>query len=294
MRDVLDIVMRIRLRAEEGSKSDRRLAAIILADVDFASKASIAELAGRANVSEPTVTRFCRSLGCEGIRDFKFHLAQALAVGGIYLNNADAPERDAQEIRIVASIADAAIAAIESVRASIDMAGVMRTAASIAGADQVLIVGSGGTSSMMAVELQNRIFRLGVRAVAHTDGQLQRMAASVAQPRTVLVAFSTSGFARSTIDATAIARQYGATTVAITAPDSPLARAAEFVVGFNAGFESNLYKPHPSRYALLAIVDMIATATAETIGPKVLEGLRRIKQSLATFKVNDPRLPLGD
>ncbi|MBB5752232.1 MurR/RpiR family transcriptional regulator [Prosthecomicrobium pneumaticum] len=293
MRDILDIVMRIRLRAEEGSKSDRRLAALILADVDFASKASIAELATRAGVSEPTVTRFCRTLGCEGIRDFKFHLAQALAVGGIYLN-ADAPDRDARESRIATAVAASAIAAIERIRDSLDMSGVMGVAAAIARAEQVVIVGSGGTSSMMAVEMQNRLFRLGVRAAAYTDGQLQRMAASVARPETVLIAFSTSGFARSAIDATVIARQYGATTIAITAADSPLAAAAEFVVGFAAADDPNIYKPHSSRYALLAIVDMIATATAETIGPKVLEGLRRLKQSLATFKVNNPRLPLGD
>ena len=47
-------------------------------------------------------------------------------------------------------------------------------------------------------------------------------------------------------------------------------------------------------YALLAIVDMIATATAESRDSKVLESLRRIKQSLNILKVDDPRLPLGD
>ncbi|RWF72929.1 MAG: MurR/RpiR family transcriptional regulator, partial [Mesorhizobium sp.] len=58
--------------------------------------------------------------------------------------------------------------------------------------------------------------------------------------------------------------------------------------------DGNIYKPTSSRYALLAILDMIATTVAESRGPKVLENLRRIKQSVNTLKVDDPKLPLGD
>ncbi len=56
-------------------------------------------------------------------------------------------------------------------------------------------------------------------------------------------------------------------------------------------------KPRGARLPQIAgkrIVDMIATTVAETRGPKVLENLRRIKQSVNTLKVDDPRLPLGD
>ena len=89
-------------------------------------------------------------------------------------------------------------------------------------------------------------------------------------------------------------RQYGARTVAVTAPGSALAKAAEIVIPFQHLEDSNIYKPTSSRYALLAIVDMLATATAESRDVKVLESLRRIKQSINMLKVDDPRLPLGD
>ena len=67
----IDIVARLRETAATGSRSDRRIAAEILADPDFAPHVAIARLAARAEVSEPTVTRFCRSLGCAGSREFK-------------------------------------------------------------------------------------------------------------------------------------------------------------------------------------------------------------------------------
>ena len=110
----------------------------------------------------------------------------------------------------------------------------------------------------------------------------------------MVIAFSVSGFARSIIDAVEVAQQYGASTVAVTAPESRLANLAHTVIQYQPLEDGNLYKPTSSRFAVLAIVDMIATIVAETRGPKVLEGLRRIKQSVNMYKVEDPRLPLGD
>lgn len=293
MRSPADIITRLQLMSQDGTKSDRRLAGLVLSDLDFASKAAISEIAARVGVSEPTVTRFCRNLGCEGLRDFKFYLAQAIAIGGQYLS----PEplsRDAREQRIASAITEAAIAAIKRASENLDMTTLMDVAARIAGSGNVLCIGSGGISSMMATEMQNRLFRLGLSALAQTDGQLQRMYAAVATPETTLLAFSVSGYARSVIEAVEVAQQYGAATVAITAPDSALAKVADTVILLQPVEDGNIYKPTSSRYALLAIVDMIATTVAESRGPKVLENLRRIKQSVNTLKVDDPKLPLGD
>jgi len=293
MKTPADIITRLQLMSQDGTKSDRRLAGLVLSDLDFASKAAISEIAARVGVSEPTVTRFCRNLGCEGLRDFKFYLAQAIAIGGQYLS----PEplsRDAREQRIASAITEAAISAIQRASENLDMTTLVAVAERLATSGNVLCIGSGGISSMMATEMQNRLFRLGLPVLAQIDGQLQRMYAAVATPETTLVAFSVSGYARSVIEAVQVAQQYGATTVAVTAPDSTLAKVADTVIHLQPLEDGNIYKPTSSRYALLAIVDMIVTSVAETRGPKVLENLRRIKQSVNTLKVDDPKLPLGD
>src|SRR5439155_5142743 len=253
MKTPADIITRLQLMSQDGTKSDRRLAGLVLSDLDFASKAAISEIAARVGVSEPTVTRFCRNLGCEGLRDFKFHLAQAIAIGGQYLS----PEplsRDAREQRIASAITEAAIAAIQRASENLDMTRLMDVAARIASSGNVLCIGSGGISSMMATEMQNRLFRLGLSALAQIDGQLQRMYAAVATPETTLVAFSVSGYARSVIEAVEVAQQYGAATVAVTAPDSALAKVADTVIFLQPFEDGNIYKPTSSRYALLAIV----------------------------------------
>ncbi|MER8999366.1 MurR/RpiR family transcriptional regulator [Mesorhizobium australicum] len=293
MKTPADIITRLQLMSQDGTKSDRRLANLVLSDLDFASKAAISDIAARVSVSEPTVTRFCRNLGCEGLRDFKFYLAQAIAIGGQDLS----PEplsRDAREQRIASAITEAAVSAIQRASENLDMTTLVDVAARLAASGNVLCIGSGGISSMMATEMQNRLFRLGLSVLAQIDGQLQRMYAAVATPDTTVVAFSVSGYARSVIEAVQVAQQYGAATVAVTAPDSALAKVADTVIQLQPFEDGNIYKPTSSRYALLAIVDMIVTSVAETRGPKVLENLRRIKQSVNTLKVDDPRLPLGD
>lgn len=291
----VDIIARLQKRQELGREAERRLIEVILADLQFAANASIAQIAERANVSEPTFTRLARALGFPGTREMRFHLAQALAIGGAYLRKTDG-EADAPSplSEVVTKVSMGAHAALDLMCAGLGEVDIAAVVTPIVEAEQVLIYGTGGSSSMGAVELQNRLFRLGLQAVAYTDPQLQRMSASVLGRGALVIAFSISGQARSVIDAVLIARQYGATTISVTIPDTPLAAATDTVLPLTFREDGDLYKPTSTRYALLAAVDIIAMGTAKAIGPGVLEQLRRVRQSLASQNIRDPNLPIGD
>jgi len=290
----IDIIARLKARLGHGHGAETRLIEAILADLHFATHATTTQLARRAEVSEPTVTRLGRALGFKNTREMKVHLAQALAIGGAYLRPAPpstVPESASQIISTVCSRAHASLDLISVALANVDVAALGRL---LAQAERILIYGTGGSSSMAANELHNRLFRLGLNSCAYIDPQLQRMSASVAGPGSVVVAFSISGRIRSVNDALKIGKQYGAHTIAVTVQDSPLAMAADTLVPFHFQEDDNLYKPSSSRYALLAVLDILAMATAETVGPPVLERLRRVRQSLATSEITDPLYPIGD
>ena len=59
--------------------AERRIADVILANPGEAIQLSMACIADRASVSEPSIVRFCRLTGCSGYREFKIKLAQELA-----------------------------------------------------------------------------------------------------------------------------------------------------------------------------------------------------------------------
>ncbi|WMS43944.1 MurR/RpiR family transcriptional regulator [Acuticoccus sp. MNP-M23] len=289
----IDMVARLRSLAAGGSPAEKRLAAIVLDSAETASAAPIRALAQWADVSEPTVTRFCRALDCEGLRDFKLRLAQIVAIGGFSMFPGPI-HRSPYDESIITSVRDGAIGAIQRTAATLDMTLIAKAAEAIAGARQVVAFGSGGVSSMGAVELENRLFRFAIPVTAHTDGQMQRMVAAVAGPGTVAVSLSSSGSAPSVVEATQIARDYGATTIAITEPGSALAGRAEIVLGFKVPGDGVVIKPSASRYALLTVVDVLATSVAEAVGPSALEGLRRIRKSLAALGMSNSDRPIGD
>ncbi|MDB5621838.1 MAG: hypothetical protein JWR39_401 [Devosia sp.] len=291
----IDIIARLKARLEEGNRAEVRLIEVILGEMHFATTAPIAEIARRAGVSEPTVTRLARSLGFASTREMKVHMAQALALGGAYLRAAETAEGSHTSHQVVATICSRAHAALDLISVALANCDITGLGEMIAGAKRIIIYGTGGNSSMAAVELQNRLFRLGLNSTAYADPQLQSMSASVSDKQTVVIAFSTSGRVRSVLDAVAVARQYGATCIAITKPGTPLAGATQHLVPFV--FEEDqtlLYKPSSSRYAMLAVVDILAMAAAEAAGPRVLELLRRVRQSLTTIEAGEPMQPIGD
>ena len=292
----VDIIGRLKARLEEGHRAEVQLIEVILGDLHFATTAAIAEIAKRAGVSEPTVTRLARSLGFTSTREMKVHLAQALALGGAYLRaNETSVEGQHTSNQVVATICGRAHAALDLISVALAQTDITTLGKLIAGANRIIIYGTGGNSSMAAVELQNRLFRLGLNATSYADPQLQSMSASISDKKTIIVAFSTSGRVRSILDAVAVGRQYGATCIAVTRPGSPLAASVQNVVPFVYEEDQTLlYKPTASRYAMLAVVDILAMAAAEAVGPSVLELLRRVRQSLTTLEVGGPMQPIGD
>ncbi|PZX13669.1 RpiR family transcriptional regulator [Palleronia aestuarii] len=291
----VDIVGRLHERRDRGGEAERRLIDIILADPYSAANAPIAEIARNAEVSEPTITRLARAMGFSGTRELRFHLTQALAIGGAYLR---APAASASEetgpAASIAAVISGAHAALDLFALGLLPEELDRIATALGKARRILVCGTGGGSSMAAVELQNRLFRLGLQVTTQTDPQLQRMSASVLGEDDAVIGFSISGQARSVSDALKIAGQYGATTVAVTRPDTPLAQVAQNSLRLTFQEGTDLFRPSAARFALLAAVDAIAMQTANAIGPPAIERLRRVRQSLATQDIRDPHLPIGD
>ncbi len=166
---MLDLVGLLRLEKETFSRSERRLIDVVLADVDVALNSSIVELAALADVSPPTVTRFCRRLGCESFAAFKVRLAQSRFLGQRYFAAAGSDRKRCPTSPAASSTACSRRSTNSS--SSIDVDAVERAAARIVKASYVLTFGSGGASSMIALELENRLFRLGLKVAASVDHQ---------------------------------------------------------------------------------------------------------------------------
>eukprot|EP01036_Dinobryon_divergens_P056242 gene56242-75099_t len=164
----LDLVGVLRAEREGLTLSQKLLSDMVLADVGAVLRMSIVDLANQAEVSPPTVTRFCRRLGCDSYAEFKLRLAQSNFVGQRY----NLPQRGPDTIDDIAHVvADGIHGAVNDVVRHLDAGAMERAAEAIAAADYVVAFGSGGSSSMIASETEARLFRLGIKVSCSIDHQ---------------------------------------------------------------------------------------------------------------------------
>ncbi len=283
----IDILSRITGDFAGLRDAEKKVAELIFADIDFVAEANISAIAARADVSDASVTRFARAVGCHNVRDLKLRLNRALAAGRRFIQDAG----EADGLSAVYDIAAQTLAVNRELMEQADIGGAVSL---LDGARQILVFGAGGGSTMLAQELQFRLVRLGYAISAYPQTLLPRMVASTLEPTDVVVTLSVSGYTPEIVESAQIARQYGAKVVAITAGGSPLAEAADVMLPVVARETDFIYHPSSSRYAMLAAIDVLALELALRHQDRSRDKLRRLKITLDAHRGGDNRQPLGD
>ncbi len=121
-----------------------------------------------------------------------------------------------------------------------------------------------------------------------------RMTASTLKPNDLVIAISATGRSREVIEAVELAKHYRARTICITAPDTDLARTCDVALTVDVPEYPDTMKPTASRYAFLAIIDLISVAAGYRLDLSALETLRRIKYTVLTHRKGKEFEPLGD
>ena len=282
----IDIVSRMQRVMRSLSPAERAVANIVSADFEAATRMTIAELAQRADVSQPTVTRFCRSVGCASFSEFKISLATTLTVAAAYLKSDRVFDDDIGHL--AQSIMLRAAGAVRQCLDQLDT-GVLELAIDrMAASRRIDLYGQGGGSASLVEDMKLRLFRLGIPVSAYVDGHQQRMSAATLQPGDAAFAISNSGRSKAVVEAIEIARSFGAVTVALTRPGTPLAHAAEIVIPMVIEEGPNVLVPTPSRYAHLAVIDTLAAGIAMRMGGPARESLRRVRYTLARIGIAIP------
>ncbi|MDO6461535.1 MurR/RpiR family transcriptional regulator [Granulosicoccaceae sp. 1_MG-2023] len=253
--------MLIRMQAglEQLSKAEREVAEWALANPQKTVSSTIAQLSAATGVSEPTIIRYCRSLGFSGFREFKLNLAQALAGESAQLCRDISADDSADDL--IHKITGGAINSLQLVRNQLDRAAAQQAIDLLHGAQKIEFYGQGG-SGVVATDAAQKFFRFGVPCNVYTDPYLHGVAASLLDNRAVVVAISFSGRSTDIINSCRIAAKQGAPVIAITATGSPLAAIADVVLGIDIGEESDHYAPIKSRMAQLVVLDILSVGMA--------------------------------
>ena len=285
---------RIRASIPALPPAEQRVARLLMADPRGFATLPVTQLAERSQVSKPTVVRFCRSIGYDGLADFKLKLAGSVNEGVPFVHRAVADDDKAGDV--VVKVTDNAVAALLRYRNAAASQSVERAIAALAESGRNAAKGRRvefygvGNSGIVAQDAQHKFFRLGVRAQAVSDGHVQVMSATMLRPGDCAVIISNSGRSKDLMDVADIARKKGAHIILITASGSPLALGCKhpaqhggknILLAADHPENADRYSPMVSRLLHLLIVDILATGVALRLGAAQLRPLlQEMKKNL--------------
>jgi len=259
------------------SPSEQRVGAWIISNMVKATDAAIQEVADAAGVSQPTVVRFCRSMGTTGFRDLRKHLIAALQRPDSYSHHDVDGGDDSNDAAI--KVVESSIRALVGLRPFVHAMPFDAAVKAMLAARQFVFLGL-GASGHVVEDARHKFFRLGIPCSSITNVPTIRQQSAIAQPDDVYVAVSYTGRWLELVDSMLQARERGATVIAFTDPQSPLADVASLVFGNHPSEDTSVFTPMTSRLMHLTLLDALQVALALDLGASAEENLRQTKLAL--------------
>lgn len=262
-------------------KSESKVADYILQHSGDVIGMRIMDLAAEAEVSEPTVIRFCRAVGFDGFKSFKLQLAQALGSGSVFTQFA---VDDNDTIADLSNkVFDSTIGSLLTVRDELDPRALERAINVITRAGRVEFYGFGASGSV-AADAQHKFFRLQLSTAAYTDPHIQHMSAISLGKKDVVVAISQSGQTKALLQSVKLAREAGATVIGLAPQNTPLSRLSSISIFVNMEEDNQAFTPVSSRIAHLLVIDVLAMGVARYRRPYLKDHLKRLNKSLRALR----------
>ena len=250
---------RIRQMRDALTPAERRVADLALNHPRSIINDPIVDIARKADVSQPTVIRFCRSLGCQGLSDFKLKLATGLT-GTIPVSHSQVHLGDTAT-DFGAKVLDNTISAILQLREHLNFEHVERAIDLLNGARRIEFYGL-GNSNIVAQDAHYKFFRFGIPTIAYGDLYMQAASAALLGKGDVIVAVSKSGRAPELLRVLEVAMQAGAQVIAITSSNTPLAKRATVALETDHIEIRESQLSMISRILHLVMIDILAVGVA--------------------------------
>ncbi|MFD1848631.1 MurR/RpiR family transcriptional regulator [Oceanobacillus bengalensis] len=241
--------LRMQQNKQSLTKSEHKIFDYIQHHKDQVIYHSLTELSDASEVAEATALRFFRKLGYKGFQDFKLSFAQEVT-------REAKPENEAT---FVEKVKDNVMQALEESYELVDLEELQKVIDVINASSDVVIFGI-GASGIAALDMQNRLMRIGKNVQVVTDSHAQIMRATTSDHNTVVIAISLTGSTKDIVDSVSIAKGKNAQVVVLTNYiKSPLTKFADHVL-LSSAKESPIDRGLlVSKISQLFLIDLICT-----------------------------------
>ncbi len=279
----MNLLQHISLSMKSLRKSEVKVAQHVLSDPASVMHSSMSDLAAVVGVSEPTIIRFCRAVGCQGFQDLKLKLAQSVAAGASFGQFAISEEDAVTDYAM--KIFDTTLHTLMDVREHLNVQALEQAIALMATAKRVEFYGF-GASGAVAADAQHKFFRLLLTAAAYSDPHMQAMSAVTLQSTDVAICISQSGRSKDLLTTANLVRETGAILITLCPSNTPLAELATIHLAIDVQEDTEIYTPLTSRIAHLVVIDVLAMGVAISRGSSLVNHLKSVKRSLRSLRLS--------
>jgi RpiR family carbohydrate utilization transcriptional regulator len=240
-------------------KSDAKVARLVLDQPSWILAATVATVAERAGVSQPTVIRFCTAVGFVGFQEFKLRLAQALALGRPATHSVISATDSLSGV--TDKIFEYTLSSLDWARQHLDR-DALRKAVDMLGTARSIEFFGYGASGIVARDAEQKFPLFGVPCRFQPDYHQQIMAASMMKLGDLALVISNTGRTRQIVEVAAVAREKGGKVIALVGAEGPVSAQCDVTLLVETLDNTNVYTPTTSRIAALVMIDILSTAVA--------------------------------
>lgn len=248
----MDILSVIQKQYLNFSNKERMIADYILLKSDQIQNINISVLASCIGVSNGTITRFCKKIGCSTFANLK-----------IQLSSVASPKKTYKENDPLKQIYNFYKQVIDRTNKMMNRDALEQITDAIRNARVVYIYGL-GSSGLTADEFMLRLIRMGFQGQSISDSHLMLINSSIVSKKDLVMAFSVSGETIEVVNSVAIARKNGCRTLCITSfADSSLAQNADycFVIPNSGLIDKERF--FNNQFPFMYVIDLLSTIFLE-------------------------------
>ena len=279
------ILLRIMNNKDSFSSKELIVADAIISNPGKLLTSTITEYADFINTSPATVTRFCKRLNVSGFQELKLLIAKATNYDDL---NIGSIERMAEESTmetsegIINSVMVNAISSIDRLRGLLDITTLEKVTSRIVDSRHILICGV-GASGVVAKDFHQKLVRIGILSHCDDDFDLAKVQVTSFDNRDLVIAFSYSGMKSEIKSIVSIAKNKGASIVAITrAGNNPISNMADYHIPVVPSEAIVRDGATVSRLQMLIVVDILYQMLINTNTGSALETLKDTWMNVAS------------
>ena len=253
-----EIILNIKAQMQQMNPAQTRIARYILENPERVEGMSIGNFAKESKVSEATISRFVKFLGCANYRDFQAEMVKSNILNHEKIRGYAGLNETSDIYQISQKIFDTNIQCLADTLSILDCSAIEKLADLIVKSRQLCIFAQ-GRSVVTAGSIKHRLHRLGIACSVYNDSHEQAMSASLMKKGDVVMGISTFGRSKTVLKNLRIASSKGATVVGVSSyRGTPLDELCDIMLVSSSNEETSLgFEPSCATVAQMVILDCL-------------------------------------